>query len=126
MWKNIKGWEEYYSINENGDVITVTYLIHDGELGNLDVNQETYFVFNNNLNDISGETVDGNTIFNVSFASYDAVISGSNSESKEQVRQNIGLNSRSLVLASPENYKNFINGKCRFDIYVIFISGRYH
>lgn len=94
---------------ENGDVITVTYLIHDGELGNLDVNQETYFVFNNNLNDISGETVDGNTIFNVSFASYDAVISGSNSESKEQVRQNIGLNSRSLVLASPENYKNFIN-----------------
>ena len=42
---------------ENGDVIAVTYLIHDGELGNLDVNQETYFVFNNNLNDISDETV---------------------------------------------------------------------
>lgn len=94
---------------EPNDVISVTYLLHDGELGNLDVNQETYFVFNNNLNDISGDTVDGNTIFNVSFASYDAVISGSNSESKEQVRQNIGLNSRSLVLASPENYKNFIN-----------------
>lgn len=91
------------------DVITVSYLLHDGELGNLDSHQETYFVFNNELSDISGSKVDGNTIFNVSFATDDAVISGSNSETKEQVRQNIGLNSRSLVLASPENYKNFIN-----------------
>lgn len=91
------------------DVITVTYLLHDGELGNLDVNQETYFVFNNSLLDVNGSSVDANTIFNISFATTDAVISGSNSESKEQVRQNIGLNSRSLVLASPENYKNFIN-----------------
>lgn len=94
---------------ENGDTITVQYLVHDGELGNLDSNEETYFVFNNELKNISGGSVDGNTIFNVTFASTDAVISGSDSESKEQVRQNIGLNTRSLALVSPESYKNFIN-----------------
>ena len=91
------------------DSIEVTYLIHDGEAGNLDVNTETYFVFDNLLKDINGEEVDGNGIFNVTFATYDAVTSGSNSESIEQVRQMIGLNSRSLVLASPDNYKALLN-----------------
>lgn len=93
----------------SGDVIEISYLVHDGESGNLDANTETYFVFNNMLKDINGTTIDGNAIFNVSFASKDPIISGSNSESKEQVRQNIGLNSRSLVLSSPNNYKNFLN-----------------
>lgn len=93
----------------NGDTITVTYLMHDGEQGNLDVNTETYFVFNSNLMDISGDTLDGNTLFNVTFATNDAVTSGTNSESTEQVRQMIGLNSRALVLADPKNYKTFIN-----------------
>ena len=94
---------------QNGDSIVVQYLIHDGELGNLDSNIETYFVFNNELKNIAGGTVDGNAVLNVTFASSDAVISGSDSESKEQVRQNIGLNTRSLALVSPESYKNFIN-----------------
>ena len=93
----------------NGDVINVTYLIHDGEQGNLNINTETYFVFDSNLMDISGESLDGNTLFNVTFATNDAVTSGTNSESVEQVRQMIGLNSRALVLADPKNYKTFIN-----------------
>ena len=94
---------------QNGDVVKVTYLIHDGEQGNLDITKETYFVFNNNLTDISGNSIDGNSLFNVTFATNDAVTSGTNSETVEQVRQMIGLNSRSLVLASADNYKNFIN-----------------
>ena len=94
---------------ENGDKVEVTYLLHDGEAGNLDVNAETFFVFNNSLKNINGDDVDGNSIFNVTFASNDAVTSGSNSESIEQVRQMIGLNSRSLVLASPDNYKALLN-----------------
>lgn len=91
------------------DVIKVVYLTHDGEQGNLDVNNETYFVFNNNLHDISGSTVDGNSLFNVTFATTDAVTSGSNSETVTSVRNMIGYNSRSLVLASADNYKNFLN-----------------
>ena len=94
---------------EDGDVIEVTYLIHDGESGNLNTDTETWFVFDNTLNDIAGNAVDGNAMFNVTFANKDSVTSGTNSETKEQVSQMIGLNSRSLVLASPENYKNFLN-----------------
>ena len=94
---------------EENDVIEVTYLLHDGESGNLDVNSETFFVFNNILKDINGEEVDGNGVFNVTFASNDAVTSGSNSESIDQVRRMIGLNSRSLVLAAPDNYKMLLN-----------------
>lgn len=94
---------------QNGDVIEVTYLVHDGELGNIDTTIETYFVFNNLLQDISGEEVDGNNVFNVTFSTLDPVSSGTNSESIEQVRQMIGYNSRSLVLAHPNHYKRFIS-----------------
>lgn len=94
---------------QNGDVIEVTYLVHDGELGNIDTTIETYFVFNDLLQDISGEEVDGNSVFNVTFSTLDPVSSGTNSESIEQVRQMIGYNSRSLVLAHPNHYKRFIS-----------------
>lgn len=91
------------------DVIEVSYLLHDGEAGNLDTSLETYFVFNNTLHNVDGDEVDGNNVFNVTFASGDAVTSGTNSESIDQVRQMIGLNSRSLVLAGADNYKAFLN-----------------
>lgn len=91
------------------DVIDIKYLLHDGDLGNIDINNEAYFVFNNNLKDISGKEIDGNNVFNVVCATVDDVTSGTNSETIEQVRQMIGFNSRALVLATPENYKVFLN-----------------
>jgi hypothetical protein len=91
------------------DVVDVTYLDHDGEVGNLNPQLETYFTFDKLLNDINGETHDGNSLFNVTFAESDPITSGSNSETMESVRRMIGLNSRSLVLASPQNYKMFIS-----------------
>lgn len=94
---------------KSDDVIEVTYLTHDGEAGNLDTKLETYFVFENSLKDISGEEIDGNSVFNITFSIEDSVSSGTNSEHIDQVRRMIGLNSRSLVLASPENYKNLLN-----------------
>ncbi len=105
----IFGNEEFGKPLISGDNIDVTYLTHDGELGNIDLNIETYFTFNDPLQDISGETVDGNNIFNVTLATHDYATSGTNSESKEQVREMIGLNTRSLVLSTPESYKNLIN-----------------
>lgn len=91
------------------DVVKVTYLIHDGESGNLDPHTETYFVFDNNLGDISGGPVDGNTVFTLTFGTIDGITSGSNSEDVESVRNNIGYNSRALVLSSPENYKEYLS-----------------
>lgn len=102
---------------KTSDVVDVTYLIHDGDAGNLNPQVETYFVFDNNLFDTDGEVYDGNSLFNITFAEKDPISSGSNSESLEQARQMIGLNSRSLVLASPENYKSLINhfGFCGYN-----------
>lgn len=94
---------------EENDVVKITYLIHDGELGNLDTHLETFFVFNDNLKSIDGDEVDGNSIFSVTFATEDGVTSGTNSEDVESVRLGIGYNSRSMVLASPENYKNYLS-----------------
>lgn len=113
----IFGNESHGRALKANDVIDISYLIHDGESGNLDPNVETYFVFDNNLKDTDGELYDGNTLFNITFAEKDPVTSGSNSESLEQVRQMIGFNSRSLVLASPENYKILINrfGFCGYN-----------
>ena len=96
-------------IREQGDVIEVTYLLHDGESGNLEIDSNTLFSFTDSLTDISGDEVEGNNIFNVTFATTDAVSAGSNSESIAQVRQMIGYNSRSLVLSDANAYSAFIN-----------------
>lgn len=99
------------------DVIDVEYLIHDGISGNLNPEEETFFVFNDSLFDINGNSYDGNSMFNISFSEKDPIISGSNAESLQNVREMIGLNSRSLVLASPENYKMLIKrfGFCGYN-----------
>lgn len=94
---------------KNNDVVKVTYLIHDGENGNVDPHTETYFVFDNSLDDINGESLDGNSLFNVTFGTTDGITSGSNAEDLESVRNNIGYNSRSFVLSSPENYKEYLS-----------------
>lgn len=91
------------------DYVEIEYLIHDGEQGNLNPSLETYFVFDNPLYDVNGDSHDGNTLFNVTFSETDPVTSGSNSESIQHMREMIGMNSRSLVLASADNYKAFIN-----------------
>ena len=103
------GNEEFGLPLASGDNVEVTYLKHNGEMGNLDLNVETYFTFDDPLQDISGETVDGNNIFNVTLATNDYATSGTNSETKDQVREMIGFNTRSLVLSTPESYKNLIN-----------------
>lgn len=92
----------------NEDYIEVSYLLHDGELGNI-YPGEVYFVFNDNLTDLNGSEIDGNTVFNVVPATTDSVTSGTNSETVEQVQMMIGTNSRSLVLASPENYNSILS-----------------
>jgi hypothetical protein len=92
-----------------GDVIEVSYLLHDGESGNIDVKESGYFLFADKLKDVAGEEVDGNTCFDISFASEDAVAAGANPESITKIRQMIGFNTRSLVLSDSNAYKAFLN-----------------
>lgn len=103
------GNDTYGRSLKEGDEIKVSYLKHAGEYGNINNSETVNFVFVNSLKNIAGEDIDGNSMFRISLASIDNITSGTNSESVDQVKQMIGYNSRSLVLASPENYKAFIN-----------------
>lgn len=91
------------------DKISVTYLLHDGEIGNIETTEEVYFSFKDPIKDAAGGDIDGNEIFVIKLADTNSVTGGTYSESAKQVKEMIGYNSRALVLADPKNYKVFLN-----------------
>lgn len=91
------------------DQISVTYLIHDGELGNISCDNKVYFSFADKIASLDGDEIDGNEIFTISLADKNEVGGGTYSESSQQVKAMIGFNSRSLVLADADNYRNILN-----------------
>ena len=91
------------------DKVTVTYLVHDGELGNIETEEPVYFSFQDEIKDVTGGTINGNEIFVIKLADENTVSGGTYSETAAQVREMIGYNSRALVLADPKNYKVFLN-----------------
>lgn len=105
----IFGNGQYGKALDNEDVVKVTYLLHSGEEGNISNSEALEFTFRDSLQDTLGNDVDGNTIINIVLCDQDNINSGTNSEDIETVRNMIGLNSRSLVLADPKNYKQYIN-----------------
>lgn len=89
--------------------IEVSYLLHDGESGNINIQEDTYFLFSGKLSDVAGQPVDGNNCFDIRFATNDSVAAGANSEDISQIREMIGFNSRALVLSDSNAYKAFLN-----------------
>lgn len=96
------------SLNYN-DKISVSYLIHDGELGNIETEEPVYFSFQDDIKDVNGSSINGNEIFVIKLADENTVSGGTYSENAAQVREMIGYNSRALVLADPKNYKVLLN-----------------
>lgn len=105
----IFGNGQYGKALSNEDIIKVTYLIHSGEGGNINITDGAEFTFKNSLQDTFGNDIDGNEILKITICDKDNINSGTNSEDIETVRNMIGLNSRSLVLADPKNYKQYLN-----------------
>ena len=105
----IFGNEQYGMALHAEDYIEVTYLIHNGELGNINSNAPVMFQFSSPLKDTLGNDIDGNELFNVTIHNKEYVNGGTYAESIEQTRAMIGLNSRSLVLADSKNYKLMLN-----------------
>lgn len=95
-------------INTN-DKIVVTYLLHDGELGNINNDEDIYFSFQDELTNSVGETVNGNELFILKIADANTVSGGTYSETADKVKEMIGFNSRALVLADAKNYKALLN-----------------
>lgn len=96
------------ALNAN-DKITVTYLIHDGELGNIDTQEDVYFSFEDEIMNTAGDYINANEIFIIKLADDNTISGGTYSENSETVKEMIGYNSRALVLADPKNYRVFLN-----------------
>jgi hypothetical protein len=103
------GNNQYGRALNTGDKIDVTYLLHNGELGNIDTDEDVYFLFQDSIKDTEGESIDGNGIFVIKLTDASSVSGGTYSESAAKVKEMIGYNSRALVLADPKNYKVLLN-----------------
>lgn len=91
-------------LKENQTVM-VRYISHNGVSGNIAIDDVADFEFNDSLTDGFGEVVKGSDHLILSLGS--SISGGSNSDTIADVRQMIGYNSRSLVLASENNFKLF-------------------
>ena len=103
------GNEQFGRALKLNDKISVTYLLHDGELGNIETDEDVYFSFEDEIKDAKGDTINGNEVFVIKLADTNSVSGGTYSESAQKVKEMIGYNSRALVLADPKNYKVFLN-----------------
>ena len=111
----VSGFDIVFGNNVHGkalqadDNVKVTYLLHSGELGNIDPNKNAEFTFEEPLVNGLGEPIDGNAVLYINFINKDAVNSGTYSESLEKVKELIGFNSRSLVMADAKNFKQYFS-----------------
>ena len=111
----VSGFDLVFGNNVHGralksdDDVKVTYLLHSGELGNINPNQDVEFTFEEPLVNGIGEPIDGNEVILITLTNKDSVNSGTYSESAEKIKELIGFNSRSLVLADAKNFKQYFS-----------------
>lgn len=90
------------------DKITVNYLTHNGELGNIDYSLPVNIVFSDPIVDASGNEIDADEVFNIEIAERPAN-NGTYSDKTDFVKEMIGYNSRAMVLADEKNYKLYLS-----------------
>ena len=100
---------QYGSVLNVNDTIKVEYLLHNGEDGYMNLNEIVALRFTDSLTSVNGEYVDTEKVFKIEVENRDMVRAGTYGESLEQVKEMIGLNSRSLVLADAKNYRHFLS-----------------
>lgn len=96
----------YGKIPNEGDTITIDYIVHNGDQGNVDSLSNNSFMFSSLGYDYNGGTIDLNNYIKLSINNY--ISGGTNSDTIADIRRMIGYNSRSNVLASVENYILFL------------------
>ena len=79
---------------------------HTGTIGNIDVNDNAEFRFDESGFDIFGNPIDLNNYIKLS--SKNVISGGLNADTIEFIRANIGQNSRSSVIVSEDNFKLFL------------------
>ena len=89
----------------SGDSVLIEYLRHSGDYGNIAPNDTSDFIFLEYSYDTMGNAINGNDYMKLSVST--CISGGTNSDSIEFIRSMVGANSRSLVLASEDNFKLF-------------------
>lgn len=90
-----------------GDNVSIMFINHNGSGGNMKITDTPELEFKDNIVDSLGNTLDGNELLNITLSNNAS--GGTDSDSISFVRNMIGYNSRSLVLASEDNFKMFLN-----------------
>ena len=90
-----------------GQSVTINYIIHVGELGNIKLSDLYEFNVVSSVYDSFGNPV--SDIGFLSFSLGSNISGGMNSDTSGDIRKMIGYNSRSLVIASENNFKLFFN-----------------
>ena len=88
-----------------GDSVTIDYLRHSGNMGNINPGEATEFIMTTPGYDTMGNMINVNDY--VKFTVPNCISGGTNSDSISFIRNIIGTNSRSGVLVSEENFKLF-------------------
>jgi hypothetical protein len=88
-----------------GDTITIEYLSHNGEMGNISLNDKYSFSFDTYGNDSLGNSVNINDY--ITLKMQNCISGGNESDTIDFIRNMVGTNSRSLVLASESNFDLF-------------------
>lgn len=90
---------------DEGQTVTVEYMSHSGTLGNILPNTTTDFIFSDYGFDSLGNQVNPNDYIKLKMKN--CVSGGTNADSISFIKNMIGYNSRSMVLASAENFELF-------------------
>lgn len=91
---------------ENGDKVDVKYIVHDGDDGNISPSDDVELKFQNTVSNVIGNPIEANDLISITINNY--ICGGSNSDTIANVREMVGMNSRSLVIASEDNFKMFL------------------
>lgn len=92
----------YGKILDKGSSIRIEYIVHNGYMGNVTDLNDSLFKFKTFGTDYHGNSININEYIQLSLNNY--ISGGTNSDTIENVRNMIGYNSRSNVLASIDNY----------------------
>ena len=90
-----------------GQSVTVNYILHVGRLGNIKLSDNSDFNIVSAVYDSFGNSV--SDIDFLSFSLGSNISGGMDSDTSGDIRKMIGYNSRSLVIASENNFKLFFN-----------------
>jgi hypothetical protein len=91
---------------KEGQTITIKYIIHNGASGNLNITDNAVFKFSDPLYDSAGNQL-SNTSF-LKLTPLTSITGGQEADTIYNIKNMIGYNSRSLVLATEQNYTLFL------------------